>query len=415
MTLHMQSGGAAPETKTLDVAQDMEAMQRLVSAYRAENDERLAEIEAKSTTDVLREDKLARMDQELDALTRRVSVNEMKSRRPALAQESKSAAYCEHKSAFERYVRSGEAGALQRLEAKALNGAVGPDGGYLVPFDLEQQILSRIAGLSPIRSIASVQALAGGTLRKAVSANGAVKGWTGDAAPSNVADPNFLSNLDFATYEVYCQPAATQTMLDDAAVNIEDWIGSEVERAFASAESAAFVNGNGTNKPKGFLAYPTIVNTSWAWGNLGFVSTGVAGGFPASNPSDILVDLTHALKSQYRQNATFVMNRKTQGIIRKYKDSAGNYLWQAPTMAGAKSTLMNFPVVESEDMPDVAANSLSIAFGDFQRGYLVVDRIGIRALRDPYSAKPYVLFYTTKRVGGGVQDFDAIKLLKFAV
>ncbi len=133
------------------------------------------------------------------------------------------------------------------------------------------------------------------------------------------------------------------------------------------------------------------------------------------NPSDNLMDLIHATKSVYRQNGTFVMNRKTQGVIRKLKDTTGSYLWQPPTVAGGRSTLMNFPVVEAEDMPDIAANSLSIAFGDFQRGYVVVDRIGIRTMRDPFSTKPYVIFYTTKRVGGGVQDFDAIKLLRFSV
>ena len=405
----------APETKTVEMSRDVEAINRLVHAYRAENDERMAEIESKSGADVLRDEKLARMDREIDAITRRMASTEVKSRRPAFAATETATGYAsEHKGAFETYIRSGQTEALMRLEAKAMNGATGPDGGYLVPTDIEQGILSRIAGLSPIRAIASVQALAGPTLRKAVSANGATRGWTADAAPSTVADPNFLSNLDFPTAELYCQPAATQTMLDDAAVDIESWIGSEVERAFAVAESAAFVNGNGVNKPMGFLSYPTVANSAWTWGSLGFVATGAAGAFPASNPSDVLVDLAHSLKSQYRQNATFVMNRKTQSVIRKYKDSAGNYLWQPPSIAGAKSTLMNFQVVESEDMPDVAANSLSIAFGDFQRGYLVVDRLGIRALRDPYSAKPYVLFYTTKRVGGGVQDFDAIKLLKFA-
>ncbi len=198
-------------------------------------------------------------------------------------------------------------------------------------------------------------------------------------------------------------------------MDVESWIADEIVYSFAEAESAAFVTGDGTNKPKGFLTYPTAADASWSWGNLGTIATGVSANFPASNPSDILVDFTHALRSAYRQHATFVMSRKTQGAIRKFKDTNGNYIWAPPATVGAKSTLMNFPVVEAEDMPDIAANSLSIAFGDFRRGYLVIDRVGIRALRDPYSAKPYVLFYTTKRVGGGVQDFEAIKLLKFGV
>jgi HK97 family phage major capsid protein len=209
-------------------------------------------------------------------------------------------------------------------------------------------------------------------------------------------------------------PAATTTLLEDSAVNIDEWLAREVEVAFAVQEGNAFVIGDGNNKPKGFLSYPTVANSAWEWGKLGYIATGQAGAFPASDPSDVLIDLIYALKAGYRQNAVFVMNRKTQSAVRKFKDSGGSYLWQPPAAAGGRATLMTFPVIEAEDMPDIAANSLSIAFGDFSRGYLVVDRQGVSVLRDPYTAKPYVLFYTTKRVGGGVQDFDAIKLLKFA-
>jgi HK97 family phage major capsid protein len=208
-------------------------------------------------------------------------------------------------------------------------------------------------------------------------------------------------------------PAATQTLLDDAVLNIEQWLADEVQTVFAEQEGAAFVHGDGINKPKGFLAEPTVADDAWSWGALGYLATGVAGGFAAENPSDRLVDLVYALKAGYRQNASFVMNRRTQSAIRKFKDSTGAYLWQPPAVAGGAATLMSFPVIEAEDMPDIAPNMLALAFGDFRRGYLVVDRTGIRVLRDPYSAKPYVLFYTTKRVGGGVQDYAAIKLLRF--
>lgn len=208
-------------------------------------------------------------------------------------------------------------------------------------------------------------------------------------------------------------PAATPSLLDDAAVNIDEWLAEEVRIAFAEQEGTAFVTGNGTNKPKGFLAYTTVANASWTWGNIGYILTGADGAFPASDPADKLIDLVYAVKSGYRANGHFVMNRATQSVIRKMKDGEGNYLWQPSSSPGEAPTLMSFPVAESEDMPTMAADSLSVAFGDFRRGYLIVDRVGIRVLRDPYSAKPYVLFYTTKRVGGGVQDFEAIKLLKF--
>ena len=208
-------------------------------------------------------------------------------------------------------------------------------------------------------------------------------------------------------------PAATSSLFDDSAVNIDEWLAEEVRLAFAEQEGTAFVTGDGTNKPKGFLAYTKVDNASWTWGDIGFVKTGIDAAFPASDPGDALIDLMYAVKSGYRANAHFVMNRATQSVVRKLKDGDGTYLWQPAATPGDAPILMGFPVAESEDMPDIASNSYSIAFGDFSRGYLIVDRVGIRVLRDPYSAKPYVLFYTTKRVGGGVQDFEAIKLLKF--
>jgi HK97 family phage major capsid protein len=208
-------------------------------------------------------------------------------------------------------------------------------------------------------------------------------------------------------------PAATQVLLDDAQVDTEAWLASEVQTVFAEQESTAFVTGDGTAKPKGFLNYTTVADGSWAWNKIGYVATGVSGGFAASNPADNLLDLAYAPKQAYRANGTWVMNRKTESTIRKFKDTTGNYIWQPGTIAGAPATLFGYPVVESEDMPDVGANTYSVAFGDFARGYLIVDRVGIRVLRDPYTAKPYILFYTTKRVGGGVQNFEAIKLLKF--
>ena len=209
-------------------------------------------------------------------------------------------------------------------------------------------------------------------------------------------------------------PAATAALLEDSIVDLGDRITGEVEIAFAEQEGAAFVNGDGVNKPRGFLDYGSVAEGNWTWGSLGHVATGVGGALPAEDASDVLIDTVYALKSGYRQNANWVMNRRTQAAIRKLKDADGNYLWQPPAMAGARAMLMGFSVVEAEDMPDIGADATPIAFGDFGRGYLVVDRAGVRVLRDPYSAKPYVLFYVTKRVGGGVQDFDAIKLLKFA-
>ncbi len=403
----------APEHKAgisgAETAALRDELMRVFETFKEENDGRIAEIE-RGRGDVLVEEKLARLDAKLDELM-------LKQARPAFGRGEGATplAAREHKAAFDAYVRTGENGGLRQLELKAMSGGSNPDGGYVVPPEIEHAIGRRLASISPIRSIAEVREVSSLVYKKPFMTSGPAVGWVGETdSRAQTATPT-LAELSFPAMELYALPAATAALLDDAVVNIDEWLASEVEQVFAEQEGTAFVNGDGVNKPKGFLAYTTVANASWSWGNIGYLASGAAGAFAASNPSDVLIDLIFALKAGYRQNGHFVMNRKTQATIRKFKDSGGNYLWQPPTQNGGRASLMTFPIVEAEDMPDIAANSLSIAFGDFRRGYLVVDRQGVRVLRDPFSAKPYVLFYTTKRVGGGVQDFDAIKLLKFAV
>jgi HK97 family phage major capsid protein len=391
-------------------------MIRAFAQYKETNDERVTTIE-KRGGDVLLDEKLTRINSTLDTHQRWIDESNLKSARPALGRErdgTSNLSQREHKSAFVDYMRRGETAGLRQLEMKALSVGSNPDGGYVVPVEIEQQIAARLTAISPIRAIAGVRVISGNVFKKPFMTAGPAVGWVGETdARAQTTSPT-LDALSFPAMELYAMPAATATLLEDAAVNIDQWLASEVEQAFAVQEGTAFVTGDGTNKPKGFLSYTTIANASWEWGKLGYIASGAAGAFASSNPSDALIDLIYALKAGYRQNGAFVMNRKTQAIVRKFKDTGGNYLWQPPSQANGRATLMSFPLVEAEDMPDVAANSLSIAFGDFGRGYLVVDRQGVNVLRDPYSAKPYVLFYTTKRVGGGVQDFDAIKLIKFA-
>jgi HK97 family phage major capsid protein len=388
-------------------------MMRAFEAFKEANDERLD----RRDSDVVLEEKLARIGQAMDTQARRLDEITLKAARPALGSErlaQRSAAALEHKAAFDAYVRAGETAGLRALEVKALSAGSNADGGYLVPPEIEQEIGKRLAAVSPIRAIAGVRTISGNVYKKPFMTSGPGAGWVGETdVRAQTASP-VLDELSFPAMELYAMPAATATLLEDSAVNIDEWIAQEVEQVFAAQEGTAFVSGDGDNKPKGLLAYTAVANASWTWGNIGYVASGVSAGFPASNPSDVLVDLIYAVNAGYRQNGAFVMNRRTQSTIRKFKDTTGHYLWQPPSAAGGKATLMTYPVVEAEDMPDIAAGSLSIAFGDFRRGYLVVDRAGVSVLRDPYSAKPYVLFYTTKRVGGGVQDFEAIKLMKFA-
>jgi HK97 family phage major capsid protein len=407
------------ETKRLgdgDIAAAFDDFMRAFAAFKETNDERLGEIERRMSSDVVTTDKLMRIDQALDAHKRAVDELAFKASRPILGGDPlRSGVSLQHKVAFDGYMRKGEAGQLRDIEAKALSVGSDPDGGYLVPDETETTINGALRDISPIRAIAGVRQVSGSVYKKPFAISGAATGWVGEAAARPETNSPTLAELAFPTMELYAMPSATQSLLDDGAVDIDQWIADEVRAAFAEQEGTAFVIGDGVNKPRGFTTYATVDNGSWSWGNIGTVPTGVSADFAATDPADALIDLIYAVRSGYRANAHFVMNRATQSVVRKMKDGDGNYLWQPGLQPGQAPTLMGFAIAESEDMPDIAADSNAIAFGDFRRGYLIVDRVGIRVLRDPFSAKPYVLFYTTKRVGGGVQDFDAIKFLRFGV
>lgn len=388
--------------------------------FKDANDDRLSQIESNLSSDVVTAEKVDRINNAMDEQKRRMDDMMLKSRRPGRSGRSDmpalimSHADLQHKQAWESYMRKGDTFDLRSMEVKALSSGSDTDGGYLVPSETESEISRVLSQASPIRAIANVRQVSGSSLKLPIATTGAVAGWVGeDEARPETATPT-LSEVEFPTMELYAMPAATQSLLDDSAVNIEEWLASEVQIAFAEQEGSAFVNGDGVKKPRGFLSYTSVEDDSWSWGNLGYLPSGANGAFATSNPQDALVDLVYALKAGYRSNANWVMNRSTQGDVRKFKDADGNYLWQPALAAGQPATLLNFPITEAEDMPDVAADATAIAFGDFNRGYLIVDRLGVRTLRDPYTHKPYVLFYTTKRVGGGVQNFEAIKLMKFS-
>lgn len=405
----------APEVKALPDTVTV-AFEEFMEAFKDVNDRRLGEIEQKLTSDVVTRDKMDRINRAMDDQKKVLDHLVLKKARPPLGSASGqlSPEAEEHKSAFDAYVRRGDDQGLRELEAKAFSGGTGADGGFLVPSETDNEIGRRISVVSPMRALSTVRTVSTAVLKKPFAASGLATGWVGEtAARPQTATPQ-LAELSFPTMELYAMPAATQGLLDDAAVDIEAWIAGEVNIVFAEQEGDAFIRGDGINKPKGFLTYAAVADATWTWGNLGYVATGVAGDWKAGGPSDTLVDAIYALKAGHRQNGTFMMNRKTQGDVRKFKDADGNYLWRPPATAGQPASLMGFPIAEAEEMPDVGANAYALAFGDFRAGYLVVDRAGVRILRDPYSAKPYVLFYTTKRVGGGVQNFEAIKLVKFA-
>lgn len=313
--------------------------------------------------------------------------------------------------AFAGFVRSGAT-----IEMKAFTGVTGDAGGFAVPREVDAQIDAVLKGISPIRAIANVVKVGSAGYRKLVTTGGTPSGWAAEnAARPETATPVFVEIVP-PTGELYANPSASQAMLDDAAFDVEAWLSGEIAMEFAKAEGAAFVGGSGVGRPKGFLTQPTAATADGvrAFGTLQYLASGTAGDFPAS-PQERLIDLVQALRAPYRQGASFVMNASTLARIRKFKTSDGAFVWAPSLAAGQPATLLGYPVIEAEDMPDIGANSLSIAFGNFRAGYLIAERAETVILRDPYSNKPFVNFYATKRVGGCVTNSEAIKLMKFSV
>jgi len=332
--------------------------------------------------------------------------------RPALASSAETEA--PHQKAFNAYLRSGDDDALRglELEGKALSSSVAADGGYLVDPQTANTIKSTLSSTASIRAIANVVGVEATSFDVLIDHTDVGHGWATEAATVTETGTPAIDRITIPLHELSALPKASQRLLDDSAFDIETWLAGRIADKFARAEASAFVSGDGIDKPTGFLTHPSVDNDVWAWGDLGYVPTGADGDF---NGADAIVDLVYALGAEYRANATFVMNSKTAGAVRKMKDADGRFLWSDGLAAGEPARLMGYPVMIAEDMPDIASDATAIAYGDFAAGYTVAERPDLRVLRDPFSAKPHVLFYATKRVGGDVSDFAAIKLLKFAV
>lgn len=312
------------------------------------------------------------------------------------------------REAFAKFGRSG-------IRA-AMSTDSNPDGGYLVPQTIEREIARLARDATPLRRLASVVTIEGGSYVKTVSLNGPTATWVGERETRNQSPGMNLSQLEFPIHELEAMPAVTQRLLDDANVDVAAELTGEIVTAFAEMEDDAFVKGDGNKKPRGFLEYTTVANASWAWGKVGFFKSGVASALTdeTHNGLDALNTMFYGLKASYRANSSWLMNSDTASLVSKLKDAEDRYYWQPSVQLDMPPTLFGRPVEIDERMPGIDSNTFPIALADWRRAYVVVDRIGTRVLRDPYSSKPYVLFYTTKRVGGGVQDFAAIKLLKIA-
>lgn len=320
-------------------------------------------------------------------------------------------AYCER---FGGFVRKGDAHWTPEMHA-AMSVGSDPDGGYFVPADMSGRIVTKIYESSPVRQYASVQTISSDAYEGVDDLDEAGAGWVGEQGARSETTTPQVQKWRIPVHEMYAEPKATQKLLDDAAVPVESWLGDKVSNRFSRLENAAFVTGDGNLKPRGFLDYPmaTTDDDSRAWGTVQYFVTGASGAFASSNPGDVLISALFALKDQYGMNAVWAMRRATEAAVRKLKDGDGNYLWQPDFTAKSQRSILGQPVAGFQDMPAIAADSYSIAVADFAEAYQIVDRIGIRILRDPYTSKPYVKFYTTKRVGGGLINSEALKVIKF--
>lgn len=391
-----------------DVEQVAQDLQQKFNDFKAKNDKRIDAIEAEKGKLAGEVETLNGKLTELDQLKTALEDELKQVKRPAGGPQSKAAS--EHKTAFIGFMRKGKDDGLRELERKAMQVGVDEDGGYAVPEELDRTILNLLKDEVVMRQEATTITVGGANYKKLVNLGGTASGWVGETDARPETDASKLGQIEPFMGEIYGNPQATQTMLDDAFFNVEDWINSELAIEFAEQEEIAFTSGNGTKKPKGFLAYASTLDPdkTRAFGTLQHILSGAAAGVTA----DAIIKLVYTLRKVHRNGAKFMMNNNSLFAIRILKDSEGNYLWRPGLELGQPSSLAGYGVAENEQMPDIAADAKAIAFGNFKRGYTIVDRIGTRILRDPYTKKPFVGFYTTKRTGGMLVDSQAIKLLQ---
>ena len=395
-------------------------MQSAFAEFKRTNDERLASIEKRGSADGLLEEKLEKINSKLSELEKDIEAKRLAANRAPLygpngenlldlSPEEKS-----HYDAMKGYLRKGVV--TGELETRSMQSGLDDNAGYLLAKPTVGRIVSKVYETTPLRQVADVQTISSSKLTGAVDNDEAGSGWVGEADTRSETSTPAVGEWSIEAEEIYAEPRATQRFLDDSAIDVEGWLANKVASRFSRRENNAFAVGTGIRQPKGIFSYSTAAtaDSSRAWGTMEHIVSGASADFAASNPSDRFVDVVHALKADYRAGAMWMMPRLTLAKVRKFKDGQGNYLWQPSAQLGQPSSLMGYGVIEAEDAPAVAANALGVAFGNFREGYQIVDRIGIRIIRDALTLKGWVKFYTTKRVGGGVVNFEAIKFIKFS-
>lgn len=391
----------APEA---DVHKLIKELNNAFNEFKIENNKREENIK-KGVIDALQETTIKNLESRITELQAAVDQANQAMVGMRLVGDGEGKVDAEYSAAFNANLRSGEINA-------ALNKGAAEDGGYLVPTEWDRTLEKRLLILSPMRSLAKVQTTSKPSFTRLFTEHGMSSGWVGETDARPETTTGKFKPFTYNTGEIYVNPSATQQMLDDSEINLESWLLGEIDNEIALQEGKAFLTGDGVNKPTGLLTYiEGNANASkHPYGAIKVVKSGNANEITA----DALIDLVYALPAAYASNAGFVMNRNTLATLRKLKDGQGNYLWQPSLVAGQPSTLLGYKVTELVDMPDVAANTTPVLFGDLAQGYMVLDRVGVRVLRDPYTNKPFVSFYTTKRVGGGLLNPDTMKVLKVA-
>jgi len=405
----------------IDINEVQGAKETLANAfeeYKSINDMQSEEIEKKGSADVLLTEELGRINDTINNIQDDISSVKTAIRRPMsdMKEQVFDEKDCDYKNAFMDYVKKGVEQDLQ-MHQKGMNVISDQQGGYMVPTEMADRIVSRQYETTPMRQISTVMNITSEAVEMLRDTNDTQAKWVSELDAREDTDEGTLGRIRIPVHELFAQPKATQKLLDDAGLNVEDWLINKVANKFSCRENLSFVNGDGVGQPRGFLSYQTEAkdDANRDWGVLEHVATGADAGFSSSNGADVLIELMNKLKAGYLPKATWLMPRSVIDVVRKFKESgSGSYLWQPSLEAGTPATLLGYPVIVAEDMPAMSSGSLSVAFGNFEEGYTIVDRLGLQVLRDPYTAAPFVKFRIAKRVGGDVVNFEAIKVLKFA-
>lgn len=397
------------------VKETVDSLNQSFAEFKSVQEENLKQIESKGGVDPLLEEKLSRIEREMDQAQERLNRIEVARARPQVSMEAYKPENNEHKSAFLSYVTKGDDSQLLNLEAKSLSAGSDPDGGYLVPDVLHLDIERDLRMSSVMRRLARVIQISTDSVELLVSEGDAEAGWVAETEARKETDTPKLVKIKIPVHELYAKPRATQKLLDDSRVDVESWLAKKIAAKMSQLENQAFVLGDGANKPTGILKYE-LDFAGVSKGKLQGFKTGKKGGFSdARAAGDILIDMVNSMKPELLNGSVWLMSRSAHGELRKLKDANGNYLWQPGIEEDARPRLLGYPVEVSDNMPGLTKDDATSAviFGNFKEGYQIVDRAGIRVLRDPFSVKPYVEFYTTCRVGGDVVNNEAFKVLSF--